>query len=173
MRPNFQAEPLNFCVAPLNFSGGVAILAAVLTAFATVPAPSRASPTCRDPSGCAARSGSGGRSGAACPSYTTRTAPPAVPYHSSCRSSSLFTIDLRSSLLTLGIAQTSLALLSLNRSLHYSLFTFHYSLFTLNYSSIWPGDGSSWHRARPSSGSIAPRSGCTRTAADRSRCSCE
>ena len=37
-----------------------------------------------------------------------------------------FTIDLRSSLLTLGIAQTSLALLSLNRSLHYSLFTIHF-----------------------------------------------
>ena len=39
---------------------------------------------------------------------------------------SFFTIDLRSSLLTLGIAQTSLALLSLNRSLHYSLFTLHF-----------------------------------------------
>ena len=37
-----------------------------------------------------------------------------------------FTIDLRSSLLTLGIAQTSLALLSLNRSFHYSLFTIHF-----------------------------------------------
>ena len=41
---------------------------------------------------------------------------------------SLF-IDLRSSLLTLGIAQASLALLSLNRSLlHSSLFTLHSSL---------------------------------------------
>jgi adenosylcobinamide-phosphate synthase len=34
-----------------------------------------------------------------------------------------FTLDLRSSLLTLGIADASIALLSLNRSLHFSLFT--------------------------------------------------
>ena len=32
-----------------------------------------------------------------------------------------FTLDLRSSLLTLGIADASIALLSLNRSLHFSL----------------------------------------------------
>ena len=34
-----------------------------------------------------------------------------------------FTLDLRSSLLTLGIADASIALLSLNRGLHFSLFT--------------------------------------------------
>ena len=38
------------------------------------------------------------------------------------------TFDLRSSLLTLGKADASIALLSLNRRLHFSLFTFHFSL---------------------------------------------
>jgi hypothetical protein len=38
-----------------------------------------------------------------------------------------FTLDLRSSLLSLGIAQTSLALLSLNRSLHPSPFTIRFT----------------------------------------------
>ena len=56
-------------------------------------------------------------------------------YHRSHRLFSIllspFTIDLRSSLLTLDIAQTSLALLSLTRSLHLSPFTFHLSPFTI------------------------------------------
>ena len=38
------------------------------------------------------------------------------------------TFDLRSSLLTLGKANASIALLSLNRRLHFSFFTFHFSL---------------------------------------------
>ena len=45
-----------------------------------------------------------------------RCAPPETNYDSS-----LFTLDLRSSLLTLGIVEASFTLLSLNRSLHSSL----------------------------------------------------
>ena len=65
-----------------------------------------------------------------------RRPPPAPPKEGSnrvCPYSWMFvtrspTFDLRSSLFTLGKADASIALLSLNRRLHFSLFTFHFSL---------------------------------------------
>ena len=49
-----------------------------------------------------------------------------------------FTLDLRSSLLTLGIVDASITLLSLNRSLHSSLLILHSSLLILNFNHLHP-----------------------------------